>query len=67
MNPSLRAYEGWPADISEVSHMWLTALPLRADETEAKICSSMICDAIESNDIVIIGEVYIYVCLEVTD
>ena len=43
-------------DSTQVTSLWLQNLPLRADESEAKIAHAQLCDAIESGDMKIMGE-----------
>lgn len=45
-------------DAQMVAGVWLQGLPLRADELEAKIAHSQLCDGIERGDELIIGESY---------
>lgn len=61
MNPALRQQGSWgDMGVDEVGNLWMRSLPFRADENEAKIASSMLCDAVEGNDEVVVGQVRYY-------
>ena len=45
-----------PLTRKDVGREWLSALPLTADEMEAKLAHHQLCDAIECMDVDIIGE-----------
>ena len=41
---------------SNLCQIWLQGLPLKADDKEAKITSAMLCNAIENQDALVLGE-----------
>ena len=56
--PILRESSWGGVSIAEVASLWLGALPFRADETEARLASRQLCDAVERGDALILGSEY---------
>lgn len=57
-NQKYKAVSWGGVDALQVASLWLESLPLRADESEAKIAHSQLCDAIEKGDMTIVGDNY---------
>ena len=55
--PIYRQVANWGGiNPQQIASLWLRSLPLRADETEAKVAHSQLCDLVESNDPYVMGE-----------
>merc|ERR1711871_348359 len=43
---------------STLCRLWLQGLPFKADDKEAKLASAMLCNAVENQDVTVVGENY---------
>lgn len=55
-SPLLRGVSWGGVDPAAVAALWMQSLPLRTDETEAKVANVQLCDAVERGDAAVIGE-----------